>query len=88
MKARTLNGGCPGEIPVPGATLPYDTQRPGRKEVGGVEAEALGGEKGREVQAVFQHVKGVVSATSGYAGGTVASPDYEQVSTSTTGVPK
>src|SRR4051795_347897 len=37
------------------------------------------------VQAVFQHVKGVVSATSGYAGGTVASPDYEQVSTSTTG---
>ncbi len=37
------------------------------------------------VQAVFQHVKGVVSATSGYAGGTVASPDYEQVSSGTTG---
>src|SRR5215217_8183813 len=36
------------------------------------------------VQAVFQHVKGVVSATSGYAGGTVASPDYEQVSSGTT----
>ena len=28
------------------------------------------------VQAVFQHVKGVVSATSGYAGGTVPSPSY------------
>jgi len=37
------------------------------------------------VQAVFQHVKGVVSATSGYAGGTVAAPSYEQVSSSTTG---
>jgi peptide-methionine (S)-S-oxide reductase len=37
------------------------------------------------VQAVFQHVKGVVSATSGYAGGTVADPDYEQVSTGRTG---
>jgi len=37
------------------------------------------------VQAVFQHVKGVVSATSGYAGGTVSSPSYEQVSTGTTG---
>ena len=37
------------------------------------------------VQAVFQHVKGVVSATSGYAGGTVAAPDYEQVSTGRTG---
>jgi peptide-methionine (S)-S-oxide reductase len=37
------------------------------------------------VQAVFQHVKGVVSATSGYSGGTVAKPDYELVSSGTTG---
>jgi len=37
------------------------------------------------VQAVFQHVKGVVSATSGYAGGTVASPSYEHVSSGATG---
>lgn len=37
------------------------------------------------VQAVFQHVKGVVSATSGYSGGTVANPDYEQVSSGRTG---
>lgn len=37
------------------------------------------------VQAVFQHVKGVVSATSGYAGGTVAHPDYETVSSGRTG---
>ena len=37
------------------------------------------------IQAVFQHTKGVVSATSGYAGGTVDQPDYEQVSTGRTG---
>jgi peptide-methionine (S)-S-oxide reductase len=37
------------------------------------------------IQAVFQHVKGVVSATSGYAGGTVKSPSYEAVCTGRTG---
>lgn len=37
------------------------------------------------VQAVFQHVKGVVTATSGYAGGSMAAPGYEQVSTGRTG---
>jgi peptide-methionine (S)-S-oxide reductase len=37
------------------------------------------------VQAVFQHTKGVVSATSGYSGGTVATPNYEEVSTGRTG---
>jgi peptide-methionine (S)-S-oxide reductase len=37
------------------------------------------------VQAVFQHVKGVKQAVSGYAGGTVANPTYEQVCTGRTG---
>jgi peptide-methionine (S)-S-oxide reductase len=37
------------------------------------------------IQSVFQHVKGVVSATSGYAGGTVKNPDYEMVSSGSTG---
>ena len=37
------------------------------------------------VEGVFDHVKGVVSATSGYAGGTTTSPSYEEVSTGTTG---
>jgi peptide-methionine (S)-S-oxide reductase len=37
------------------------------------------------VQAVFQHVDGVESAVSGYAGGTVADPDYNQVSAGATG---
>ena len=37
------------------------------------------------VQAVFQHVKGVVSATSGYAGGTAKTALYEIVSSGRTG---
>ncbi len=37
------------------------------------------------VQAVFQHVKGVMAATSGYAGGSVKNPEYEMVSTGETG---
>jgi len=37
------------------------------------------------IQAVFQHVKGVRSATSGYSGGTVKNPDYETVSSGATG---
>jgi peptide-methionine (S)-S-oxide reductase len=58
--------------------------------------ESLAPQKGQEtlvvaggcfwgVQAVFQHVKGVKSATSGYAGGTVKNPDYEEVSSGSTG---
>ena len=37
------------------------------------------------IQAVYQHVKGVKSAVSGYAGGSTASPSYEEVSSGTTG---
>jgi peptide-methionine (S)-S-oxide reductase len=37
------------------------------------------------VQGVFQHVKGVTEAESGYAGGAQATADYETVSTGTTG---
>jgi peptide-methionine (S)-S-oxide reductase len=37
------------------------------------------------VQGVFEHVKGVTQAVSGYAGGSLANPGYEQVSSGTTG---
>ena len=37
------------------------------------------------VEGVFEHVKGVLSATAGYAGGTVKSPSYEEVSSGDTG---
>jgi peptide-methionine (S)-S-oxide reductase len=37
------------------------------------------------VQAVFQHVKGVITATSGYSGGKAKTAEYELVSTGETG---
>lgn len=37
------------------------------------------------IQAVFQHVKGVKSAISGYSGGSSSTAEYEVVSTGTTG---
>jgi len=37
------------------------------------------------IQGVFQHVKGVTSAVSGYAGGVAQTASYEQVSTCETG---
>jgi len=37
------------------------------------------------VQAVFQHVKGVKSATSGYSGGSAGTAEYETVSSGETG---
>ena len=37
------------------------------------------------VQGVFQHVEGVTSAVSGYAGGTAEAAHYETVSSGTTG---
>jgi peptide-methionine (S)-S-oxide reductase len=37
------------------------------------------------IEAVFEHVRGVTDAVSGYAGGTVKNPEYEVVSSGTTG---
>src|SRR5262249_58529511 len=37
------------------------------------------------IEELYQHVRGVVDATSGYAGGTVKNPSYEQVSDGRTG---
>ncbi len=37
------------------------------------------------VEAVFEHMKGVRSVVSGYAGGTAPSPSYDEVSTGNTG---
>jgi peptide-methionine (S)-S-oxide reductase len=37
------------------------------------------------IQAVFQHVKGVLSATSGYSGGEAKTAEYRTVSTGSTG---
>ena len=70
----------PAAAPVPAPTL--DTPRatsPGKQTT------VFSGGCFWGVQAVFQHVKGVVTATSGYAGGSARTADYETVSTGETG---
>lgn len=49
------------------------------------ESAVLGGGCFWCVEAVYESEPGVLSVTSGYAGGTVADPTYEQISTGRTG---
>ena len=49
------------------------------------EVATLGGGCFWCLEAVFQRIDGVKSVTSGYAGGTVANPSYEEVCTGKTG---
>lgn len=69
---------APSAVPAPLVDNPL-AAAPGR------ETAVLAGGCFWGIQAVFQHVKGVQSAVSGYAGGTTASPSYEEVSSGATG---
>lgn len=51
----------------------------------GLETIVLAGGCFWGIEAVYEHVKGVTDAVSGYAGGTKAAADYETVSSGTTG---
>src|SRR3954452_13389438 len=51
----------------------------------GVQTAMLAGGCFWGVQGVFQHAAGVVSAVSGYSGGSKATADYNMVSTGSTG---
>ena len=63
-------------IPPPAADVPASD---------GVQIVVLSGGCFWGVQGVFQHTAGVVSAVSGYSGGSKANAQYELVSTGTTG---
>jgi peptide-methionine (S)-S-oxide reductase len=71
-------GGAAVALPAPAVDLPRATE-PGRQTV------VLAGGCFWGVEAVFRHVKGVVEATSGYAGGSVETARYELVSAGDTG---
>ncbi len=77
---RGMFGSAPTITPLPDPTLDQPVAA-----AKGEQTIVLAGGCFWGVQAVFQHVKGVVSATSGYAGGRVSSPSYEHVSSGTTG---
>lgn len=66
-------------------TLPNPVVDEAPSKASGQESAVLAGGCFWGVQAVFQHVKGVVSATSGYSGGAAFAAEYEIVSTGTTG---
>jgi peptide-methionine (S)-S-oxide reductase len=69
---------APSAVPAPAVDAP-SASAPGR------EAAVLAGGCFWGVQAVFQHVKGVITATSGYSGGSAKTAQYEIVSTGETG---
>ena len=78
--AGTLACQAGGKDPIPGPTLDESKPATPARETAVFAGGCFWG-----VQAVFQHVKGVITATSGYAGGTLKNPDYEMVSSGTTG---
>ena len=67
-----------GSIPSPSADASLAT-------AGGQQTAVIAGGCFWGIQAVFQHVKGVISATSGYSGGEAKTAEYEVVSTGDTG---
>ena len=69
----------------PAAAVPAPKQDVPRAAAPGQQTVVLSGGCFWGVQAVFQHVKGVISATSGYAGGSAKTAEYETVSTGETG---
>jgi peptide-methionine (S)-S-oxide reductase len=76
--ALACQAGSGAAVPVPAADEPKATAK-------GKETAVVAGGCFWGIQAVFSHLKGVRSATSGYAGGTVKNPGYEAVSSGQTG---
>src|SRR5271170_1722136 len=67
------------------APVPAPAQDAARATTPGQRTAVISGGCFWGIQAVFQHVKGVISATSGYSGGSAKTAEYETVSTGETG---
>ncbi len=76
-----LPAGAEGQL----ARLPDPAQDEALAKTSGQRSAVFAGGCFWGVQTVFQHVKGVISATSGYAGGPASGATYEQVSSGSTG---
>ena len=70
---------------IPSSPFPKPTVDEPLASVKGKETVVLAGGCFWGVQAVFEHLNGVNSATSGYSGGRIKSPSYEIVSSGLTG---
>ena len=71
--------------PARSAPLPSPTLDLRPATSGGLETAVFAGGCFWGIEAVFEHVKGVTDAVSGYAGGSKKDADYETVSSGTTG---
>lgn len=78
-------GGAAPAVPIPAPAVPIPAPAADVAPVGQQQAAVLAGGCFWGMEAVFQSVKGVMSVTSGYAGGTRATATYAQVSTERTG---
>ena len=78
VTACSARAGTPGPLPEPALDTP-------RASTPTKQTLVLSGGCFWGVQAVYQHVKGVISATSGYSGGAAKTAEYEIVSTGETG---
>jgi peptide-methionine (S)-S-oxide reductase len=82
LAASTVNAKSPtpaGSFPKPVVDEPVSSGK-GHQEVAVLSGGCFWG-----VQAVYQHTRGVVSATSGYAGGNAQTAHYEEVGSGNTG---
>jgi peptide-methionine (S)-S-oxide reductase len=68
-----------------GTTVPAATVDAAKATKPGQQTAVIAGGCFWGIQAVFQHVKGVTNATSGYSGGGASTAEYEVVSTGLTG---
>jgi peptide-methionine (S)-S-oxide reductase len=66
-------------------TVPAPLRVAGELAAPGLQTLVIAGGCFWGIEGVYEHIKGVTDAVSGYAGGTKASADYETVSTGTTG---
>src|ERR1700687_1055503 len=67
------------------AAVPQPALAASRASASGQQSAVISGGCFWGIQAVFQHVKGVISATSGYSGGAANTAEYELVSGGDTG---
>jgi peptide-methionine (S)-S-oxide reductase len=69
----------------PASSVPAPVLDAQRAATAGKQTAVISGGCFWGIQAVFQHVKGVISVTSGYSGGSAKTAEYDTVSTGETG---
>jgi peptide-methionine (S)-S-oxide reductase len=78
-------GGAAGNAGASPAAVPAPAVDAAKATAPGQQTAVIAGGCFWGIQAVFQHVKGVINATSGYSGGGAKTAEYEVVSTGLTG---